>query len=222
MMVKTAVAIFALAVVAFGDDGSSAVDGCTSRNKDYCAVADECTWDSLQSVCRKYGCQDYPDHSYCTADPQRVGPCSYAWVQRTCYDTNSPIPCLSYLEDCPTDRCQYDEDNGFCFPNGEQIPCFTFFDPDDCKKQAPRCTLLDSLCISSEEANACSMAMEQSKCTGSCHWYNELHLCFPKDLAIPCKYFPTNDTCDTSRCQFYNKDTGDVICVEKGTQPPCP
>lgn len=39
MMVKTAVAIFALAVVAFGDDGSSAVDGCTSRNKDYCAVS---------------------------------------------------------------------------------------------------------------------------------------------------------------------------------------
>eukprot|EP01147_Barroeca_monosierra_P006829 gene6829-395_t len=194
---------------------------CNTLNIDYCFSESLCLWDPEQNQCTELDCFFYNSPISCIGDRENFGNCEWNPNVHLCQKADSPSDCSSFTRDtCPTTVCQVI--NGHCRPLNDFQSICSMLDETGCDKSSVNCTLLDSgSCIYT--GGACSFfAQEQCKNTHHCQWSDDLKLCWPEDLKIPCKKMNqyTDASCNPP-CVSFRTSIDSTLCLDEGAQPPC-
>jgi len=100
------------------------------------------------------------------------------------------------------------------------VPCFTF-PTGSCP--TGDCVAVANECRSAVDKTACSIYVDQSDCetADNCKYHDDISLCWPADLMIPCdKYFDV-ETCPKDRCNAFEVFKGEYFCLPKDETPEC-
>eukprot|EP00050_Salpingoeca_kvevrii_P005959 m.286653 g.286653 ORF g.286653 m.286653 type:complete len:895 (-) comp11615_c0_seq1:268-2952(-) len=220
------VAVAALAVCA------QAQTSCTGRDVDFCFALRDCFWNELVGECDHLGCTAYDRYSACKADPNGYGPCTWSWEINYCTPRDQPIPCSVYTDDCPRDRCSYDDVLSRCTEIGKLVAC-SEFDDQACSQQ-DHCQWFPEAgeCLAKGTIPACSLFIEPDVCNKAtdvngnlrCKYHTETEpqLCWPIGLEVPCLGFSDVDcTKNPDRCLLYNLGNDAEQCFTIEPPPPC-
>ena len=124
--------------------GAANVAACNTLTEDTCYNEEQCSF--IAGQCQDSVCSDIYSPEVCGA---KSGPSNgnCAWHESTgCYFNGEDLPCGHYYEsnDCPADRCNYDNTCYLCLDSGEQCPCHLYWGTDECPSS--RCTWTGSSC----------------------------------------------------------------------------